>query len=153
MNLYHALLRTHQATYVHTDGLLGHKLLLGRPTLLLRTTGKRTGIERTTALIYARDGDRYLVVASNGGSPLAPSWLVNLKAHPDCEIQVARHRIPATARVIPPADDHYPRYWGIVNAVNNDRYTAYQNATSRRIPVVELTRLSRNTAGNAPGGF
>ncbi len=138
MDLYHALLRAHQATYVHTGGLLGHRLLFGRPTLLLRTKGKRTGIERTTALIYARDGDRYLVVASNGGSPIAPSWLANLKAHPDCEIQIARDRVPATAHVIRPTDDKYRHYWNIINTVNKDRYIQYQDKTTRPIPVVEL---------------
>src|SRR6202043_4052130 len=84
--LYSRVLRAHQWIYRQTDGLLGHRLLLGNPTLLLRTTGRRSGLTRTNALTYARDGDAYLVVASNGGSSRPPSWLANLKADPGSEI-------------------------------------------------------------------
>jgi deazaflavin-dependent oxidoreductase (nitroreductase family) len=56
------------------------------------TIGPRTGLPRTAALTYARDGDAYLVVASNGGRPKPPTWLGNLKANPDCEIRVGRRR-------------------------------------------------------------
>jgi F420H(2)-dependent quinone reductase len=101
--LFPRILRIHQWIYEHTDGLLGHRLLFGNPTLLLRTTGRRTGLPRTTGLTYARDGDDYLVVASNGGPPKPPTWLGNRKAQPNCEIQVGRrapprHRPPQPAR-------------------------------------------------------
>src|ERR1700747_2355252 len=65
--LLYQTLRTHQWIYEHTDGFLGHRLLLGNPTLLLRTTGRRTALPRTTALTYARAGDSYLIADSNGG--------------------------------------------------------------------------------------
>ena len=71
--LYSRVLHAHQWIYEHTDGLLGHRLLLGNPTLLLRTTGRQSGLTRTNALSYVRDGDAYLVVASNGGRPRRPS--------------------------------------------------------------------------------
>jgi deazaflavin-dependent oxidoreductase (nitroreductase family) len=83
------ILRIHQWIYEHTDGLLGHRLLFGNPTLLLRTAGRRTGLPRTTAVTYARDGDDYLIVACNGGRPKPPTWLANLKAHPDSESRSA----------------------------------------------------------------
>src|SRR5918997_3375059 len=82
------LLHVHQAIYELSDGRLGHRLL-GVPCLLLRTTGRRTGRSRTTALVYARDGDDYLVVGSLGGSDQAPGWLHNVRARPEVSVQVA----------------------------------------------------------------
>jgi deazaflavin-dependent oxidoreductase (nitroreductase family) len=109
------------------------------PTLLLTTTGRRSGQPRTNALVYARDGDDYLLVASNGGADTPPAWLHNLAAEPDVEIQVARDRQRGTARVVEPSDPHYDRLWKIVNDNNHDRYTAYQKQTSRPIPVIAIT--------------
>ena len=68
------------------------------PTLLLTVTGRRTGANSTSALIFARDGDDYLVVASMGGAPKHPAWYLNLQANPDAEIQVKAERIPVIAR-------------------------------------------------------
>lgn len=136
--LYHTLLRTHQWIYQNTGGVLGHRLLFGKPTLLLRTTGRRTGRARTNALIYARDADAVLVVASNGGAPKAPDWLANLTARADCEIQIGQRRIPAIASPTLPDDPDYARRWSIANAVNSNRYTQYQRKTQRTIPIVEL---------------
>jgi len=133
------MLRAHQWIYENTDGLLGHRLLFGSPTLLLRTVGAKTGATRTSALTYGRDGDAYLVVASNGGSSRAPAWLHNVRATPDCEIQVGRTRFAMTATPSLPDDADYARRWDIVNAANGDRYAAYQKLTSRPIPVVVLT--------------
>ena len=112
--------------------------MLGVPTLLLRTTGRRSGAVRTNALVYARDGDDYLVVASNGGQPKPPAWLLNLRAKPDVEIQIGRERKRATARVLEPSDPSYERLWKVVNANNRDRYTTYQAQTSRPIPIVAI---------------
>jgi deazaflavin-dependent oxidoreductase (nitroreductase family) len=140
--LYHHILRTHQWIYQNTDGYLGHRLLFGNPTLLLHTTGRRTGLPRTTALTYARDGDVYLVVASNGGASKPPTWLANLKANPGCEIQIGRQRHRATARPTLPGDPRYDRRWTIVNTVNKGRYTQYQKKTERPIAIVELRPAS-----------
>src|ERR687888_974531 len=93
------VLRLHQRLYVGSDGRLGHGML-GVPTLLLRTTGRRSGSTRTNALVYARDGDDYLVVPSNGGADQAPAWLHNLKANPEVEVQVGRNRRRGRARVV-----------------------------------------------------
>ncbi|RJQ79907.1 nitroreductase family deazaflavin-dependent oxidoreductase [Pseudonocardiaceae bacterium YIM PH 21723] len=137
MSVFLAVLRTHQWLYEHSGGLVGHRLL-GTPTLLLRTIGRRTGLPRTSALVYAREGDAYLVVASNGGAPRGPGWLANLTMHPECEIQVGTRRIPVTARPIRPDDPSYERRWRIVNEINKGRYTEYQAKTGRIIPLVEL---------------
>jgi deazaflavin-dependent oxidoreductase (nitroreductase family) len=133
------LLRTHQKLYERTDGRLGHRML-GVPVLLLRTTGQRSGQTRTNGLTYARDGDAWLVVASNGGSDKAPGWLHNLRADPTAEIQVARRRTPVVATILTPDDADYTRVWDIVNAGNRDRYRAYATKTQRPIPVVVLRK-------------
>jgi deazaflavin-dependent oxidoreductase (nitroreductase family) len=132
------VLRVHERLYVSTDGRVGHKML-GVPSLLLRSTGRRSGATRTNGLVYARDGDDYLVVASNGGADKHPAWLHNVRAHPDVEIQVGRERRKATARVLEPADPDYDRLWTIVNENNRDRYSAYQTKTARAIPVIAIT--------------
>jgi deazaflavin-dependent oxidoreductase (nitroreductase family) len=132
------VLRVHQAIYEATDGRVGHGTI-GVPTLLLHTTGRRSGRTRTNALVYARDGDDYLVVASKGGDPTAPGWLHNVRANPEVEVQVRRNRRRGTARVVERTDPDYDRLWRIVNENNRDRYTAYQEKTDRPIPVVVVS--------------
>lgn len=138
MSLTGQILRIHEQLYRRTDGLIGHNMI-GVPTLLLRSTGRRSGAIRTNGLVYARDGDDYLVVPSNGGADRPPAWLHNIKAHSDVEIQVARKRRRGTARVVEPQAPEFDRLWKLVNDNNRDRYTAYQTRTSRPIPVVVLT--------------
>ncbi|MFD0362749.1 nitroreductase family deazaflavin-dependent oxidoreductase [Nocardia sp. GCM10030253] len=133
------VLKVHQWVYENSGGVVGHRLLFGNPTLLLRTVGRKTGQKRTSALTYGRDGDDYLVTASNGGSPRPPGWLANLKAKPECEIQVGRRKMQAVARPTLPDDPEYARRWGIVDKVNQGRYSAYQKLTKRPIAVVVLT--------------
>ena|ERR1700742_880637 len=138
MSLFSYTLRVHERVYKATDGRIGHRLL-GVPTLLLRTTGRRSGATRTNGLVYAPDGGDYLVVPSNGGADRPSAWLLNLQAEPEVEIQVGRERQRGSSRVVEPSDPDYARLWKIVNENNGDRYTAYQEATSRPIPVVVLT--------------
>jgi deazaflavin-dependent oxidoreductase (nitroreductase family) len=132
------LLAVHQFLYERSDGRIGHRML-GTPTLLLRTNGRRTGARRTNALVYAGDGGNYVVVASKGGDDHAPGWFFNLKAQPNVEVQVGRERRPATARVIGRDDPDFARFWRLVNENNSDRYDGYQSKTERQIPVVVLT--------------
>ncbi|WP_020172463.1 nitroreductase family deazaflavin-dependent oxidoreductase [Gordonia polyisoprenivorans] len=138
-DLFVTVLKAHQWIYQHSHGLIGHRLLMGNPTLLLHMTGRKSGQPRTTALTYARDDETYLVVASNGGSPRPPAWLANLKAIPDVEIQVGRRHVPVTARATYPDDPDYARRWDLVDDVNNGRYAQYQSKTTRPIAIVELT--------------
>jgi F420H(2)-dependent quinone reductase len=137
MSVTSQVLRLHEQIYKRTDGRVGHRML-GVPTLLLRTTGRRSGATRTNGLVYARDGDDYLVVASNGGADRPPAWLHNLRADPNVGIQVARDRQKGAARIVEPSDADYDRLWGIVNEHNRDRYTAYQKQTARPIPVIVI---------------
>ena len=140
------VLRLHQAIYRGTRGWIG-KRLIGRPTLLLTTLGRRTGRQRTNALIYYKDGASWVVVASNGGSDHGPGWLANLRTEPHVVVQVGRRKWSATARVASP--DERARLWPLVNRHNrglaplfhpgaHGRYDAYQRGTSREIPIVIL---------------
>jgi len=132
------VLKLHQQLYVRSDGRVGHKMI-GVPTLLLRSKGRRSGRTRTNALVYARDGGDYLLVASNGGADKPPAWLHNVRADPSVEVQVGRERRPASARIVEPGNPDYDRLWRAVNENNRDRYAAYQKMTSRPIPVIAVT--------------
>jgi deazaflavin-dependent oxidoreductase (nitroreductase family) len=138
MSVMGQLLRLHEQIYKRTDGRVGHRMI-GVPTLLLRNTGRRSGTIRTNGLVYARDGDDYLVVPSNGGADRPPAWLHNVGANPDVEIQIARERRKGAARVVAASDPDFARLWKIVNENNRDRYTAYQKQTTRPIPIVVVT--------------
>ncbi|MCB1291533.1 MAG: nitroreductase family deazaflavin-dependent oxidoreductase [Mycobacterium sp.] len=131
--------RVHDATYQRTRGWIGHRVPGAPNSLLLHTVGAKTGLPRTNSLSYARDGEAYLVVASNGGDRRAPGWYHNLRAQPRAEINVGPRRFAVTAKVVLPDDPDYQRLWRIVNANNANRYDAYQARTTRPIPVIRLT--------------
>jgi deazaflavin-dependent oxidoreductase (nitroreductase family) len=126
----------HVERYLATDGEDGHDWQ-GVPTLLLTTHGRRSGEARTLPLIYGRDGDRLLVVASRGGAPTHPSWYLNLLADPDVQVQVKGDRFAAHAR--PATADERPRLWKTMTGIWPD-YDTYQTRTDRQIPVVVLER-------------
>ena len=126
---------TTSARYQETDGEVGY-LWNGAPTLLLTTTGRKTGEPRTSALIFARDGDDYLVVASMGGAPKHPAWYLNLRPTRGRDPGEGRARSRSTARTA--SDDEKPRLWQIVNDVWPN-YDVYQSRTDREIPVVVLS--------------
>ena len=132
------VLRFHQAVYEGTRGRVGHRMI-GVPSLLLTTVGRRSGAKRTAALVYARDGDSYIVVASNGGADRPPGWLYNLKAQPAVDVQVGTRHLSATAAPITPEQPEYARLWEAVNATNHGRYNGYQSRTQRPIELVRLT--------------
>ncbi len=131
----------HGAEHVHayqaTDGEHGHDWRNGTSTLLLTTTGHRSGEPRIAPLIYGRSGDDYLVVASKGGADDPPSWYVNLQERPDVDVQVFGDRFPARARTATP--EERPEMWREMTSHWPD-YDRYQERTSREIPVVVLER-------------
>ncbi len=135
------MLMLHDKVYKATDGRIGHHIPGGPTTLILHTVGAKTGQQRANSLAYARDGDDYLVVASQGGEPTAPGWYHNVKANPRVEINIGPKRLKATAKPVLPDGADYPRLWRIVNDMpgNKDRYIGYQKRTSRPIPVIVLT--------------
>jgi deazaflavin-dependent oxidoreductase (nitroreductase family) len=126
----------HARRYVESGGKDGH-IWEGVTTLLLTTTGRRSGQARTTPLIYGRDGDRYMVVASRGGAPQHPAWYENLAARPEVTVQVMADRFKARARTASAAER--PALWKTMAAIWPP-YDEYQAKTSRTIPVVILER-------------
>jgi deazaflavin-dependent oxidoreductase (nitroreductase family) len=133
------ILRLHDRIYQKSNGWIGHRIPGVPPSLLLHTVGAKTGQPRTTSLTYARDGDSYLIVASNGGDNRYPGWYHNLRKHPDCEINVGPKRFAVTTRKADPGDADYARLWEIVNKNNANRYDGYQSRTSRPISIFVLT--------------
>ena len=138
MGITEQVLRVHDAVYKKSGGRFGHKNL-GVPCLLLHTTGRKSGQPRVNSLVYARDGNDYLLVASNGGADNHPGWYFNVKAQPDVEIQVSREQMKGHARIVGRSDPDYDRLWKIVNDGNSDRYDGYQSKTSREIQIVAVT--------------
>jgi F420H(2)-dependent quinone reductase len=145
--LWFPAMHIHRWIYEHSGGLLAHRVMFGHPTLLLRITGRRSGLSRTTALSYSRDGATYLIVAANGGSPKSPAWYGNLQANPDCEIQVGRRGIRVIAHVTLPGDPDFERRWDIVDANYKGLYTKDQRKTQRPIPIVQLRPPTPRRAG------
>ncbi len=140
MSLQSGFLRLHQALYERTDGRLGHRLI-GVPSLILRTTGRRSGRTRVAGLVYGREADGYGGGASNDGQAQPPAWLHNIRAHPEVGLQVGRRRSPASARIVEATDLDHPRLWALMNHVNHGRYDGYQRLTSRPIALVVVTPL------------
>ena len=128
------LLSIYQWLFEKTDGRF--TWLGGLPVLLLRTIGRKSGAERTAALVYLKDGDTFVVVASNGGSDKPPGWLFNIQTRPEVGVQIGRQRMRMRARVADAPER--ARLWPLVNRNNSNRYDAYQAKTKREIPLVVL---------------
>jgi deazaflavin-dependent oxidoreductase (nitroreductase family) len=124
----------HTRRYVETNGEEGH-LWRGVPTLVLTTRGRRSGKLRRNALIYGRDGDNYVIVASKGGAATHPLWYLNLTADPEVRLQAGAEKLRARARTASP--DEKARLWPVMTAVW-PAYDDYKAKTSRDIPVVIL---------------
>ncbi|MFS2293339.1 MAG: nitroreductase family deazaflavin-dependent oxidoreductase [Actinomadura sp.] len=127
----------HVRRYQETDGEVGHEWE-GTVTLLLTTVGRRSGKEHTTPLIYQKEGDAYIVVASKGGADDHPDWYKNLQANPEVKVQVKGDKFTARARTATPEEK--PRLWRKMVAAW-PAYEEYQQKTSRDIPVVILERV------------
>jgi deazaflavin-dependent oxidoreductase (nitroreductase family) len=126
----------HVDRYRATDGAEGHEWERTQ-TLLLTTTGRKSGEERTTPLIYAPHGDDYVIVASKGGAPEPPAWYLNLSAEPQIEVQVKGDVFKAHARTA--SAEEKAELWPIMVA-EWPSYDEYQAKTDREIPVVVIER-------------
>lgn len=126
----------HMRKYVETNGKDGH-IWNGVPTLLLTTTGRKSGKALMLPLIYGKDGDRYLIVASKGGAPEHPAWYVNLRAQPNVRLQVGAEKFAAKARTATKAER--PALWKVMTKIW-PAYDDYQTKTTREIPLVILER-------------
>ena len=140
--------RDHLRRYLDTNGEDGHRWR-DLPTLLLTTSGRRSGDSTTTPLIYGQDGPRYVVVASRGGAPAHPYWYLNLSAHAEVRVQVMADRFAARARTATPAEK--PALWELMARIYPS-YNDYQAKTNRDIPVVILERAAKLGAKVGVGG-
>ena len=129
----------HVQRYRETGREVGHIWKEGSTILLLTTTGRKSGEPRTTPLIYAQDGDRYVIVASKGGAPEHPGWYENLAKTPEVELQVLDEVFPARARTA--EGEERDRLWRKANEVWS-HYDEYAEKTDREIPVVVLERTA-----------
>ena len=122
--------------YRISGGRIGGRWVRGAPVLLLTTIGRKTGRPHTTPLLYLRDGDRILVVASKGGMSKHPLWFHNLTANPKVEVEIGAERSAMLARRA--SDQEKATFWPNLVAMYRD-FDDYQARTERNIPVVILT--------------
>lgn len=145
--------RAHCAIYRGTRGLIGGKLL-GIQMLLLTTQGRKTGRPRTLPLAYVEEKGELVIVASNGGSPRAPAWWLNLQSAETANVQVGGERFEVRWRTAPP--EQRMEYWRKLQAAI-PAYRIYRVRTEREIPIVLLRRQgptweTRPLDATAPGG-
>jgi deazaflavin-dependent oxidoreductase (nitroreductase family) len=136
--LVHLIDRLTQQLYIWSDGRIGHHQRTWT-ILLLTTTGRRSGVPRTHALVYLQEDDQLLIVASNNGSDRPPAWYCNLVANPRVHVRYGRNQGFFTARIATPAE--YSALWNRLRAYH-PLYTAHQARTRRTLPIVILTPLS-----------
>ncbi len=131
-----AMFNAHARVYELSDGRIG--AWLGKPTLLLSVTGRKSAQIRSTPLVYFRDGDSYIVVGSDGGAKHDPQWWKNLQVDPIGTIRVGRekHRVEATLA----SGAERERLWEIAKGFN-PMWAGYQKRTQRVLPVVRLTPI------------
>jgi len=115
------------------------------PTLLLTTTGRKTGEPRALPLIYGEAGDDYVVIASKGGMPDHPQWFRNLETNPECEVQVGARRFAARARVA--EGEERERLWKQLAEIYPPYLEYAQRAAPRVIPVVVLEPVGEAQTG------
>lgn len=110
----------------------------GRSLLLLTTKGAKSGREQTSPVVYSRDGDRIVVIASKGGAPTHPAWYHNLRANPEVSIELGDEKFRARASVAP--DTERRRLYD-QHARPMPQFLEYEKKTTRKIPVVLLERI------------
>jgi deazaflavin-dependent oxidoreductase (nitroreductase family) len=112
---------------------------VGRDVLLITTKGAKTGIERTTPVVFHRDGNKLVIVASKGGAPTNPAWYHNLRANPVVTIETGGETFKARAVVAKPEAERRRLY--DQHSAINPGFKDYEKKTTRRIPVISLERL------------
>jgi deazaflavin-dependent oxidoreductase (nitroreductase family) len=128
----------HVRRYIETDGEEGYTWREGSPILLLTTTGRKSGTERTMPLIFGEADGSQVLVASRGGAPEHPAWYLNLEANPEVGVQVKGDVFRARARTA--EGEERERLWKAMNEIW-PYYDEYQTKTTRQIPVVVLDRI------------
>ena len=125
--------KVHQFLYRISGGKIGS--YFGAPTLLLTTTGRKSGKQRTTPLYYVDDNNRWAVVASNAGSENHPAWYLNLQKTPSAKVQISEKQYDVNARVA--NEDERDRLWTQFLEIFAG-YETYQEQTNREMPIILL---------------
>jgi deazaflavin-dependent oxidoreductase (nitroreductase family) len=136
LKFVNALTTLNTAAYRKSGGRIGGKLS-GAPILLLDHVGRKSGRRRTSPLMYTRDRDDLIIVASRGGSEAMPAWWHNLKAEPRTTVQVGSEHRQVVASEAQGAERE--RLWPLVVDTYRD-YAVYQERTDRVLPVIVLRR-------------
>ena len=113
------------------------RMSIGMPSALLTHKGAKSGVVRTTPILYFTDGDDVVLVASNGGAPRHPAWLHNLRRHPEVELSTDGRPVPYAAREA--EGEERERLWASAVLVYPGYETYQKRAGSRRIPVMVLS--------------
>ena len=111
----------------------------GAAMMLLTTTGAKSGEARTKPVVYTKDGDRFVIIASKAGAPTNPDWFHNLVANPEVVLEVGDERFPARATVT--SGEERRRLYD-AQAALMPGFADYAQKTTREIPVVVLDRLA-----------
>ena len=119
------------------DGRVGG-MFEGAPMILVTHTGRRSGKEYTTPLVYTRDGDDYVIIASKAGADTHPAWYLNIKDNPRVRVEVGGESFDAVARTIESGDERDRLYNAQAELMPN--FKEYAEGTDRVIPVVVLSR-------------
>lgn len=125
----------HRFIYEKTNGRVGHRSPQG-PMMLLTTTGRKSGLERTTPLLYMPEGTDFVVVASNGGRDNPPAWLLNVKSDPNVKVRAGRRHVHGTAKVL--TGDEAAAVWPKLDEMYAG-WSHYKTLTDRDIPVIRIT--------------
>jgi deazaflavin-dependent oxidoreductase (nitroreductase family) len=136
--LWHQFTQAHNRVYRLSGGRVGGTFR-GSPVCLVDHVGRRSGKRHTSPLIYARDGDDIVIVASKGGSHKDPMWWLNLRERPETTVQVGSEKRAVRARRATPEEKQ--RLWPVVVDVYAP-YEEYQRKTKRDIPVIVLERTT-----------
>ncbi len=131
--------KLHSSIYRSSDGRLWGKMF-GAPVLLLNTTGRKSGQRRTTPLVYATDGDDFILIASNGGAPRHPAWYLNLKANPEATVEIGDREVWVRAEEVAEPEEKAHVWQKMVEIYPG--YDNYQRKTDREIPLLVLHPLA-----------
>ena len=133
-----AYARFHRWVYLRSRGWLGHHMTGRLTSLVLHTTGRKSGETRSTVLVYGRAGEALVIVGSNFGGTRPPAWLLNLEADPRAEVNLGRRRVAVTAEIHRPGSAVYDALLPVADRATGGIFPRYRDTAARAIPVVRL---------------
>jgi deazaflavin-dependent oxidoreductase (nitroreductase family) len=141
-SLQHSMTRAFTNFHVFLYRTSGGKIwntIMGSPILLLTTIGRKTGLARTTPVVYVRSGDEYLIAASAGGADTNPTWYNNLASKPEAKIEIGDKKL--NVKVIIAAGEERDRLYELFKAQGKN-FIEYEQKTTRKIPAIRLQLIA-----------